>query len=196
MIYPIVAYGDPVLRKKAQDIKADYPNLTALIDDMFETMYAASGIGLAAPQIGKSIRLFIVDATPFEDDDDLSEADRMLLSQFKKVFINAQIVQERGDEWVFNEGCLSIPDVREDVFRKDEITIKYWDTDFKEHEEVFSGIAARIIQHEYDHIEGILFTDHLSALKKRMIKGKLTQISKGLVRADYRMKYPLAKKKR
>jgi peptide deformylase len=196
MIYPIVAYGDPVLRKKAQDIKADYPNLTALIDDMFETMYAASGIGLAAPQIGKSIRLFIVDATPFEDDEDLSEADRTLLSQFKKVFINAQIVQERGDEWVFNEGCLSIPDVREDVFRKDEITIKYWDTDFKEQEEVFSGIAARIIQHEYDHIDGILFTDHLSALKKRMIKGKLTQISKGLVRADYRMKYPLAKKKR
>jgi len=196
MIYPIVAYGDPVLRKKAQDITADYPNLSALIDDMFETMYAASGIGLAAPQIGKSIRIFIVDATPFEDDEDLSEADRTLLGQFKKVFINAEIVEERGEEWVFNEGCLSIPDIREDVFRKDEITIKYLDADFKEHEEVFSGIAARIIQHEYDHIEGILFTDHLSALKKRMIKGKLTQISKGLVRADYRMKYPLAKKKR
>jgi len=196
MIYPIVAYGDPVLRKKAQDIAADYPNLSALIDDMFETMYAASGIGLAAPQIGKSIRIFIVDATPFEDDEDLSEADRALLGQFKKVFINAEIVEERGEEWVFNEGCLSIPDIREDVFRKDEITIKYLDADFKEHEEVFSGIAARIIQHEYDHIEGILFTDHLSALKKRMIKGKLTQISKGLVRADYRMKYPLAKKKR
>ncbi len=196
MIYPIVAYGDPVLRKKAQDIAADYPNLSALIDDMFETMYAASGIGLAAPQIGKSIRIFIVDATPFEDDEDLSEADRTLLGQFKKVFINAEIVEERGEEWVFNEGCLSIPDIREDVFRKDEITIKYLDADFKEHEEVFSGIAARIIQHEYDHIEGILFTDHLSALKKRMIKGKLTQISKGLVRTDYRMKYPLAKKKR
>jgi len=196
MIYPIVAYGDPVLRKKAQDIAADYPNLSALIDDMFETMYAASGIGLAAPQIGKSIRIFIVDATPFEDDEDLSEADRTLLGQFKKVFINAEIVEERGEEWVFNEGCLSIPDIREDVFRKDEITIKYFDADFKEHQEVFSGIAARIIQHEYDHIEGILFTDHLSALKKRMIKGKLTQISKGLVRADYRMKYPLAKKKR
>ena len=196
MIYPIVAYGDPVLRKKAQDIAADYPNLSALIDDMFETMYAASGIGLAAPQIGKSIRIFIVDATPFEDDEDLSEADRTLLGQFKKVFINAEIVEERGEEWVFNEGCLSIPDIREDVFRKDEITIKYLDADFNENEEVFSGIAARIIQHEYDHIEGILFTDHLSALKKRMIKGKLTQISKGLVRADYRMKYPLAKKKR
>ena len=186
MIYPIVAYGDPVLRKKAQEITADYPNLSSFLDDMFETMYAASGIGLAAPQIGKS----------FEDDEDLSEADRALLGQFKKVFINAEIVQERGDEWVFNEGCLSIPDIREDVFRKDEITIKYLDADFNAHEEVFSGIAARIIQHEYDHIEGILFTDHLSALKKRMIKGKLTQISKGLVRADYKMKYPLAKKKR
>ncbi len=196
MIYPIVAYGDPVLRKKAQEITADYPNLSSFLDDMFETMYAASGIGLAAPQIGKSIRIFIVDATPFEDDEDLSEADRALLGQFKKVFINAEIVQERGDEWVFNEGCLSIPDIREDVFRKDEITIKYLDADFNAHEEVFSGIAARIIQHEYDHIEGILFTDHLSALKKRMIKGKLTQISKGLVRADYKMKYPLAKKKR
>lgn len=196
MIYPIVAYGDPVLRKKAQDIPADFPGLSALIDDMFETMYGASGIGLAAPQIGKSIRIFIVDATPFEDDEDLSEADRKMLGQFKKVFINAEIIQERGDEWVFNEGCLSIPDIREDVFRKDEITIRYVDTDFKEHTEVYSGIAARIIQHEYDHIEGILFTDHLSALKKRMIKGKLTQISKGQIRADYRMKYPLAKKKR
>ncbi len=196
MIYPIVAYGDPVLRKKAQDITADYPGLTALIDDMFETMYGASGIGLAAPQIGKSIRLFIVDATPFKDDEELSEADRVLLGQFKKVFINAEIIKEQGDEWVFNEGCLSIPEIREDVFRKDEITIKYLDTDFKEHTEVYSGIAARIIQHEYDHIEGILFTDHLSALKKRMIKGKLVQISKGLIRGDYRMKYPLAKKKR
>lgn len=196
MIYPIVAYGDPVLRKKAQNISKDYTGLSALIDDMFETMYGASGIGLAAPQIGKSIRIFIVDATPFEDDEDLSEADRKMLGQFKKVFINAEIIEERGDEWVFNEGCLSIPDIREDVFRKDEITIKYLDADFQEHTEVYSGIAARIIQHEYDHIEGILFTDHLSALKKRMIKGKLTQISKGLIHADYRMKYPLAKKKR
>jgi peptide deformylase len=196
MIYPIVAYGDPVLRKKAQDISPEYPDLKNLIDDMFETMYGASGIGLAAPQIGKSIRVFIVDATPFKDDEELSEADRKLLSQFKKVFINAEIIEERGDEWVFNEGCLSIPEIREDVFRKDEITIKYLDAEFKPHQEVFSGIAARIIQHEYDHIQGVLFTDHLSALKKRMIKGKLTQISKGLIRGEYRMKYPLAKKKR
>ena len=196
MIYPIVAYGDPVLRKKATDIPQDFPDLNQLIDDMFQTMYGASGIGLAAPQIGKPIRLFIVDATPFEDDQELSKEDRAVLSEFKKVFINAEILEERGDEWVFNEGCLSIPDIREDVFRKDEITIRYFDADFNEHTEVYSGIAARIIQHEYDHIEGVLFTDHLSALKKRMIKSKLGQISKGLIRAEYRMKYPLAKKKR
>ncbi len=196
MIYPIVAYGDPVLRKKATDIPQDFPDLNQLIDDMFETMYGASGIGLAAPQIGKPIRLFIVDATPFEDDQEFSKEDRAVLSEFKKVFINAEILEERGDEWVFNEGCLSIPDIREDVFRKDEITIRYFDADFNEHTEVYSGIAARIIQHEYDHIEGVLFTDHLSALKKRMIKSKLGQISKGLIRAEYRMKYPLAKKKR
>jgi peptide deformylase len=196
MIYPIVAYGDPVLRKKATDIPQDFPDLNQLIDDMFETMYGASGIGLAAPQIGKPIRLFIVDATPFEDDQELSKEDRAVLSEFKKVFINAEILEESGDEWVFNEGCLSIPDIREDVFRKDEITIRYFDADFNEHTEVYSGIAARIIQHEYDHIEGVLFTDHLSALKKRMIKSKLGQISKGLIRAEYRMKYPLAKKKR
>ena len=196
MIYPIVAYGDPVLRKKATDIPQDFPDLNQLIDDMFETMYGALGIGLAAPQIGKPIRLFIVDATPFEDDQELSKEDRAVLSEFKKVFINAEILEERGDEWVFNEGCLSIPDIREDVFRKDEITIRYFDADFNEHTEVYSGIAARIIQHEYDHIEGVLFTDHLSALKKRMIKSKLGQISKGLIRAEYRMKYPLAKKKR
>ena len=196
MIYPIVAYGDPVLRKKATDIPQDFPDLNQLIDDMFETMYGASGIGLAAPQIGKPIRLFIVDATPFEDDQELSKEDRAVLSEFKKVFINAEILEERGDEWVFNEGCLSIPDIREDVFRKDEITIRYFDADFNEHTEVYSGIAARIIQHEYDHIEGVLFTDHLSALKKRMIKSKLGQISKGLIRSEYRMKYPLAKKTR
>lgn len=184
------------MRKKATDIPQDFPDLNQLIDDMFETMYGASGIGLAAPQIGKPIRLFIVDATPFEDDQELSKEDRAVLSEFKKVFINAEILEERGDEWVFNEGCLSIPDIREDVFRKDEITIRYFDADFNEHTEVYSGIAARIIQHEYDHIEGVLFTDHLSALKKRMIISKLGQISKGLIRAEYRMKYPLAKKKR
>ena len=196
MILPILAYGDPILKKESEEIDETYTGLETLIEDMFETMYGASGIGLAAPQIGKSIRLFIVDATPFQDDEELSQADRKLLGTFKKVFINAEIIEERGEEWVFSEGCLSIPEIREDVFRNEEIVIKYLDTDFKEHTEVYSGIAARIIQHEYDHIEGVLFTDHLSPLKKRMIKGKLDQISKGLLRGDYRMKYPLAKKKR
>jgi peptide deformylase len=196
MIHPIVAYGDPVLRKCAAPIDANYPELKKLIEDMFETMYEASGIGLAAPQIGLPIRLFIVDATPFEDDEDLSKEDRDLLKTFKRVFINARIVEESGQEWVFNEGCLSIPEIREDVFRKEHVTLRYQDETFKEHTETFSGIAARIIQHEYDHIDGILFTDKLSSLKIRMIKSKLTQISKGLIRGDYRMKYPLAKKKR
>ena len=196
MIYPIIAYGDPVLRLKGKEIEKDYPKLDALIDDMFETMYASSGIGLAAPQIGLPIRLFIVDASPFEDDEELTEAERDYLKQFKRVFINAQMVEESGDEWVFNEGCLSIPDVREDVFRKDTITLEYLDENFKKHTETFTGIVARIIQHEYDHIEGILFTDKLSALKKRLLKSKLVNISKGNIKVDYRMKFPLAKKKR
>ena len=196
MIYPIVAYGDPVLRKKAKEIPTDYPELDSLLENMFETMYAASGIGLAAPQIAKSIRLFIVDATPFEDDEELSEEERKFVSTFKKVFINAKVIDETGTEWAFNEGCLSIPDVREDVFRKDTVTIEYYDEHFKKHTDTFDGIVARIIQHEYDHIDGILFTDKLSALKKRLIKGKLTNISKGKVSIDYRMKFPNAKKKR
>ncbi len=196
MIYPIVAYGDPVLRKKTKEITKDYPKLPELLDNMFETMYAAHGIGLAAPQIGMPIRLFIVDATPFEDDEDLTEEEREFVSTFKRVFINAKIVEETGDEWAFNEGCLSIPDVREDVFRQSTITIEYLDENFKEQKETIDGIAARIIQHEYDHIEGILFTDKLSALKKRLIKGKLTNISKGKIKVDYRMRFPQAKKKR
>lgn len=196
MIYPIVAYGDPVLRVKCKEISEDYPKLDTLIEDMFETMYASSGIGLAAPQIGLPIRLFIVDASPFEDDEDLSEEERAFLKDFKRVFINAKMVEETGDEWVFNEGCLSIPDVREDVFRKDTLTIEYLDENFKKKTETINGIAARIVQHEYDHIEGILFTDKLSALKKRLLKSKLANISKGKVKVDYRMKFPLAKKKR
>jgi peptide deformylase len=196
MIYPIVAYGDPVLRKKAEDITLEYPKLKELLVDMYETMYAASGIGLAAPQIGLPIRLFIVDATPFDDDEDLSEDEREYLSKFKRVFINARIVEETGNEWAFNEGCLSIPEIREDVFRQETITIEYCDEDFVKHTETISGIAARIIQHEYDHIEGILFTDKLSPLKKRLIKSKLASISKGNVKIDYRMRFPLAKKKR
>ncbi|MAL60083.1 MAG: peptide deformylase [Flavobacteriaceae bacterium] len=196
MIYPIIAYGDPVLRVIGKEINKDYPKLDTLIEDMFETMYASSGIGLAAPQIGLPIRLFIVDASPFEDDEDLTEEERAFLKEFKRVFINAKMVEETGDEWVFNEGCLSIPDVREDVFRKDTITIEYLDENFKKKTETINGIAARIVQHEYDHIEGILFTDKLSALKKRLLKSKLANISKGKVKVDYRMKFPLAKKKR
>ena len=163
---------------------------------MFETMYEARGIGLAAPQVNIPIRLFIVDATPFEDDEDLSEEEQKFVSTFKRVFLNARILDESGDEWAFNEGCLSIPDVREDVFRQPEIVMEYEDENFKKHKETFSGIVARIIQHEYDHIEGILFTDKLSPLKKRLIKSKLTNISKGKVSVDYRMKFPNAKKKR
>lgn len=196
MILPIVAYGDPVLRRETETITKDYPNLDTVIENMFETMYEARGIGLAAPQVNLPIRLFIVDATPFEDDEDLSEEEQQFVSTFKKVFINARIIEETGDEWAFNEGCLSIPDVREDVFRKPNIVMEYEDENFKKHKESFSGIVARIIQHEYDHIEGILFTDKLSPLKKRLIKSKLANISKGKVGIDYKMKFPNAKKKR
>ena len=190
MILPIVAYGDPVLRKKAEPITPDYPGLDALIENMFETMYGASGVGLAAPQIGRSIRLFVVDATPFADDEDLSEAEQQRLKSFKQAFINPEILEETGDEWAFNEGCLSIPGVNEEVFRCPNIRIKYQNADFNEHIEEFDGLLARVIQHEYDHIEGVLFTDKLSSLKKRIIKNKLGNISKGKVNADYRMRFP------
>jgi len=183
MILPIVAYGDPVLKKEAEEIEEDYPFLGELIENMYETMYKAEGVGLAAPQIGKSIRLFIVDASPFAEDDPTLEG-------FKKTFINPIIVEEEGDEWAFNEGCLSIPGVRENVNRQPKITIEYMDEDFNLKEEVYEGIAARIIQHEYDHIEGILFTDHISPLKRRLLKGKLNNISKGNVKVSYRMKFP------
>ncbi|MBT8256334.1 MAG: peptide deformylase [Bacteroidia bacterium] len=196
MILPILAYGDPILRKKTKEISKDYPKLDELIENMFETMYAAYGIGLAAPQIGLPVRMFMVDAAPFEDDDDISEEERDFLKNFKRVFINPKIVEETGNEWAFNEGCLSIPDVREDVFRKDTITIEYLDENFNKKRETVDGIAARIIQHEYDHVEGILFTDRLSPLKKRLIKGKLANISKGKIKVDYRMRFPNAKKKR
>ena len=195
MILPIVAYGDPVLKKKAKDINKDYPKLSELIDNMFETMYNAHGVGLAAPQIGLSIRIFIVDAEPFSEDEELSEQEAEKLKGFKKVFINPVILEETGDEWAFCEGCLSIPDIREDVFRNEKIKIKYFDEDFNEHLEEYDGLAARVIQHEYDHIEGVLFTDKLSSLKKRLIKGKLNNISKGKVNADYRMRFPVAKKR-
>ena len=199
MIIPIVAYGDPVLKKEAEEIDKDYPNLDELISNMFETMYAAHGVGLAAPQIGKSIRLFIVDASPFADDgEDDEEPDPKAegLENFKKVFINPIIEEETGEEWAFQEGCLSIPKIREDVYRKEQIKISYYDEQFEFHEEVYSGYAARVIQHEYDHIEGILFTDHLSPLKRKLLTKKLGKISKGEVDVDYKMKFPAAKKKK
>ncbi|SDX26682.1 peptide deformylase [Lutibacter oricola] len=195
MILPIIAYGDPVLRKVGTDIDKDYPNLTELIANMKDTMYNAQGVGLAAPQIGKAIRLFLVDTSPFAEDPDLSEEEQLFLKDFNKVFINATILSEEGEEWPFSEGCLSIPDVREDVFREETITIEYQDENFKMHTETLTGLAARVVQHEYDHIEGILFTDKISSLKKRLIKKKLENISKGKVKADYRMKFPLLKRR-
>lgn len=196
MILPVVAYGDPVLKKKAVEITPEYPNLKALIENMYDTMYGAYGVGLAAPQIGLSIRLFLVDASPFADDEVLGEEEQTFLKNFKHTFINPVILEESGDEWAFNEGCLSIPEVREDVFRKPNIKVQYQDEDFNTKTMELSGLAARVFQHEYDHIEGVLFTDKLSSLKKRLIKGKLANISKGKVDVDYRMKFPLAKKKR
>jgi len=190
MKMPIIAYGDPVLRRKATDIEPDeYPHIKKLIEDMYETMYGAKGVGLAAPQVGLSMRLFVVDASPFDDDEPQ-------LKDFKKAFINARILSEDGEEWAFNEGCLSIPEIREDVYRKPNLRISYYDADWKHHEESFSGLAARIIQHEYDHIEGKLFTDKLNPLRKRLIEKKLTDISKGNVSVDYKMKFPAAKKGR
>ena len=194
MILPIIAYGDPVLRKTGIKINKDYPDLGELIVNMQETMVNANGVGLAAHQIGKAIRLFIVDASPFGKDEDLEDEERDYLTNFKKVFINAKILKEEGEEWVFNEGCLTIPEVTEDVFRFEKITIEYVDENFEKHVDVIDGIAARIIQHEYDHIEGILFTDKISTLKKRLIKKKLENISKGKVNPDYRMKFPLLKR--
>ena len=196
MVLPIVAYGDPVLRKVGKEIEKDFPKLDELVENMWETMYKASGVGLAAPQIGLPIRMFLVDATPFAEDDELTEAEQKTLEGFKKVFINAEMKEETGKDWAFNEGCLSIPDIREDVSRKDTITITYMDESFQEHTETYDGILARIIQHEYDHIEGILFTDKLSSLKKRLLKGRLSNISKGKIEVEYRMRFPNMKKAR
>lgn len=196
MILPIVAYGDPVLRKVGKPIDKDFPKLEELITNMWETMYNASGVGLAAPQIGQAIRLFVIDTTAFSDDEDLSEEEQNLLKSFKKVFINAQITEETGKEWLFNEGCLSIPDVREDVSRKDTVTITYLDEDFEAHTATYNGLLARVIQHEYDHIEGILFTDKLSTLKRTLLKSRLSAISKGKIKVDYRMRFPEIKKAR
>jgi peptide deformylase len=190
MIYPIVAYGDPVLRKEARDIVQGEIDVKKLAADMYETMYAASGVGLAAPQIGMDIRFFVVDGTPINEGAETEEDIDTSLIDFKKVFINAEIIEEDGDEWAYEEGCLSIPGVRADVYRPEFITIRYFDTDWVEHTEEYEGLAARIIQHEYDHIDGILFTDHLTSLKKQLLKKKLINITKGDVDIEYRMKFP------
>ncbi|CAL67238.1 peptide deformylase [Christiangramia forsetii] len=196
MILPIIAYGDPVLKKKAKDIDKDYPKLEELINNMWDTMYNAYGVGLAAPQVGLPVRMFMIDPAPFADDEELDEAEKKVLMDLRKVFINPQIIEETGEEWAFSEGCLSIPEVREDVFRQPDITIEYHDENWEKHTETYSGLAARVIQHEYDHIEGILFTDKLSSLKKRLIKSKLANISKGKINVEYKMRFPNAKKAR
>ncbi len=182
MIYPIVMYGDTVLRKKASEIE-EGTDLSQLIEDMFETMHGASGVGLAAPQIGKAIRLFVVDGSALEEEPGMAE--------FKLAFINPEIIEESGTPWLYEEGCLSIPNIRENVSRKDRVLIRYFDANWEEHEEEFTGIQARIIQHEYDHIEGKLFIDYLTPLKKRLLKGKLADISKGKVNTEYRIAAPL-----
>ncbi|WP_166332908.1 peptide deformylase [Sphingobacterium chungjuense] len=195
MKLPIVAYGDPVLRTKADEIEEDYPDLKGLIEDMFETMYAASGVGLAAPQVGLPIRLFVIDASPFGEDDEDGPGDATA-KDFKHVFINPIMVEESGKEWGFNEGCLSIPHINEEVMRKENIIINYLDENFDEYEMELTGLAARVVQHEYDHIEGKLFLDKLRPLKKTMLKSKLDAISKGEVRTSYKMRFPQQKKKR
>lgn len=189
MIIPIYGYGEPVLRKVADDVASDYPNLKDIISNMYETMYNAYGVGLAAPQIGMAIRIFTIDTTPFSEDKDLSNQEQEQLKNFKKTFINAKILKEEGEEWSFNEGCLSIPEVREDVYRQERITIEYCEEDFVMKTEVYDGLIARVIQHEYDHIEGILFTDKISSLKKTLIKKKLQNIMDGKTFPDYRMKF-------
>lgn len=189
MILPIYSFGHPVLKTKALDIGKSYPNLKELIENMFETMYAAPGVGLAAPQIGLSISLFVIDATGYSDEDNPE------LNGFKKTFINARITEQEGEEWLFNEGCLSFPKLREDILRKPKIHIKYVDENFKPHDETYDGILARIIQHEYDHTDGIVFTDLLSSLKKQLVKGKLNDIMTGNVDVSYKMKFAKPKKK-
>ena len=200
MILPIVVYGDPVLRKVGIDIAKNYEGLEQLIQDMFETMYKAKGVGLAAPQVGKSIRLFVVDTQPFseidedDEDDEFTPAERKELEVFKRVFINAKILSEAGEEWKFNEGCLSIPKIREDVNRQADIEIEYLDEKFIKHREKYSGLIARVIQHEYDHIEGKLFTDRISPFKRKMLAGKVSDISIGKISADYKTKVYKPKK--
>ena len=195
MILPIVSYGSSVLKKTAKEITSDYPNLSELIANMWETMYAANGVGLAAPQIGLSIRVFVIDASPFVDEENMSVKEIETINTFKKVFINPNIISEQGNLWDFNEGCLSIPDIREDVSRKEEILINFFDENFEPQKLKLNGLAARVVQHEFDHIEGVLFTDHLSSLKKRLIKNRLSLISKGDITVDYKMSFPKKSRK-
>ena len=188
MILPIVGYGDPILKKRATDVDKNYPDLKLLIKDMYETMYHASGVGLAAPQIGKGIRLFIIDTSVF-DNEEFESNSGFKTKSVKKTFINPEIINESGDLKLFEEGCLSIPNIRENINRKSEIKIKYQDENFNIHEDSFDGIVARVIQHEYDHLEGILFTDRISPFKKKLIKGKLKNIMTGKVPVDYVMNF-------
>jgi peptide deformylase len=191
MILPIVAYGSEVLRKVAKDIDRDYPELSKLIEDMWETMYASSGVGLAAPQINRDIRLFIIDSAQLfahmNEEETLAYPD---IPGYKKVFINARIISLDGNQWAYNEGCLSIPRIRDDVYRHESVTLQYMDEQFNSHTETFNGITARVILHEYDHIEGKLFIDYMKPLKKKLIRGKLEDISKGKISVDYKMSFP------
>lgn len=187
MILPVVAYGHPVLRKKALPIEPDYPGLHAIINNMFETMYGSAGVGLAAPQVNLPLRIVVLDASPYA-------AERPELENYKKVIINPLIVEENGEEWVVNEGCLSFPDIREDVCRKSNVRLQYYDEQWNFYDEWFNGIVARIIQHEYDHLEGILFIDHINPLRKVLLKCRLADISKGNVSVSYKMVFPLHKK--
>lgn len=193
MILPIVAYGHPILRKVAEDIAPDYPDLKKLVEDMWETMYASNGVGLAAPQINRSIRIFVVDSAQIfanMDDDEKEDNDYPDAPGVKQVFINAHIVEEAGEDWPYNEGCLSIPKIREDVNRAEEVTLTYMDENFEQHTKTFDGVTGRIILHEYDHIDGKLFIDHISPLKRKLYKRKLDDISKGAIRVDYKMLFP------
>ncbi|MFK7951629.1 MAG: peptide deformylase [Ekhidna sp.] len=181
MIFPIVLYGDPILKKKAKEVEQGDDSVKEFVEHMFETMYAAQGVGLAAPQAGFSLRVFVIDTRPMSEDEE---------EGLKQAFINPEIIDEDGEAWAFEEGCLSIPGIREDVSRKSNVTIRYYDENWEEHEEEYDDLIARVIQHEYDHIEGKLFTDYLTPFKKRLLKGKLANISKGKVDADYRVKPP------
>lgn len=181
MIYPIVLYGSPILRKVAEDVQKDYTDFRKFIDELFETMYVSDGVGLAAPQVGKSIRVFVIDGTAMADDDPN-------LIGFKKAFVNPKIIEETGEDFVFTEGCLSLPNIREEIKRPGTIRIQYFDEKFEFHEEVYSGIKARIVQHEYDHLQGILLVDHVKPLKRKLLKGKLNDIAKGITNVTYKTK--------